>query len=65
MNIMQAIVYGILQGIGEFLPISSTAHLVLIPWLMGWNDPGVTFDVALHLGTAATVIIFFGKIGLN
>jgi len=61
MNIIQAIVYGIIQGIGEFLPISSTAHLVLIPWLFGWNDPGVAFDVALHLGTAMAVIIFFLK----
>ena len=61
MNIIQAIVYGIVQGIGEFLPISSTAHLVLIPWIFGWNDPGVAFDVALHLGTAAAVIIFFFK----
>ncbi|GCD11459.1 undecaprenyl-diphosphatase UppP [Clostridium tagluense] len=61
MNILQAIVYGIVQGIGEFLPISSTAHLVLIPWIFGWNDPGVAFDVALHLGTSAAVILFFWK----
>jgi undecaprenyl-diphosphatase len=61
MNILQAIVYGIVQGIGEFLPISSTAHLVLVPWLFGWSDPGVAFDVALHMGTAAAVIIFFFK----
>lgn len=61
MTIIQAIVYGIVQGIGEFLPISSTAHLVLVPWLFGWKDPGVAFDVALHLGTAAAVIIFFWK----
>ena len=61
MNITQAIVYGIVQGIGEFLPISSTAHLILLPWLMGWKDPGVAFDVALHLGTASAVILFFIK----
>jgi len=61
MNIIQAIVYGIVQGIGEFLPISSTAHLALVPWLFGWQDPGVVFDVALHLGTAAAVILFFFK----
>lgn len=65
MNITQAIVYGIVQGIGEFLPISSTAHLVLVPWLLGWKDPGVVFDVALHLGTAAAVILFFLKDWLN
>lgn len=61
MNIMQAIVYGIVQGIGEFLPISSTAHLILVPWFFGWRDPGVAFDVALHLGTATAVILFFFK----
>lgn len=61
MSIIQAIIYGIVQGIGEFLPISSTAHLVLLPWLFGWQDPGVVFDVALHLGTAAAVILFFYK----
>jgi undecaprenyl-diphosphatase len=65
MNIIQAIVYGIVQGIGEFLPISSTAHLILIPWLFGWTDPGVVFDVALHLGTAAAVILFFFKDWVN
>ncbi|MCR4435817.1 MAG: undecaprenyl-diphosphate phosphatase [Clostridiales bacterium] len=59
MSILQAIIYGIVQGIGEFLPISSTAHLVLLPWLFGWKDPGVVFDVALHLGTAIAVILFF------
>lgn len=61
MSIIQAIVYGIVQGIGEFLPISSTAHLILVPWLFGWSDPGVAFDVALHLGTAAAVILFFWR----
>lgn len=65
MTIVQAIIYGIIQGIGEFLPISSTAHLVLLPWLFGWTDPGVAFDVALHLGTAAAVILFFIKDWLN
>lgn len=61
MNILQAIVYGMVQGITEFLPVSSTAHLVIIPWLFGWQDPGIAFDVALHLGTAAAVIIYFFK----
>lgn len=59
MTVIQAIVYGIVQGVGEFLPISSTAHLILVPRLFGWTDPGTAFDVALHLGTAAAVIIFF------
>lgn len=61
MTILQAIVFGIVQGIGEFLPISSTAHIILVPWLLGWKDPGNVFDVALHLGTAAAVILFFIK----
>jgi Uncharacterized bacitracin resistance protein len=65
MSIFQAIIYGIIQGIGEFLPISSTAHLVLVPWLFGWQDPGNVFDVALHLGTAVAVISFFFKDWLN
>lgn len=61
MNIFQAIIYGIIQGITEFLPVSSTAHLTLLPWIAGWKDPGVSFDVALHIGTAAAVILFFIK----
>lgn len=61
MSIFQAIVYGIIQGISEFLPISSTAHLVIVPWLFKWTIPDVSFDVALHLGTAAAVILFFWK----
>lgn len=59
MNILQAIIYGTVQGITDFLPVSSTAHLVLIPWLFGWQDPGIVFDVALHLGTAIAVISYF------
>lgn len=61
MSFIQAIIYGVIQGITEFLPVSSTAHLILVPWLFGWNEPGTAFDVALHLGTAAAVIIFFFK----
>lgn len=61
MDILQAIVLGILQGLGEFLPISSTAHLVLVPWFFGWQDPGLSFDVALHLGTLVAVIAFFWR----
>jgi undecaprenyl-diphosphatase len=61
MSIIQSIVYGIIQGITEFLPISSTAHLILVPWFFGWKDPGIAFDVALHLGTAIAVILFFIK----
>lgn len=61
MTVFQAIVLGIVQGLGEFLPISSSAHLVLVPWLFRWTDPGLTFDVALHLGTLLSVIAFFWR----
>lgn len=59
MNIFQAIILGIVQGAGEFLPISSTAHLVALPYIFHWKDPGLGFDVALHLGTLIALIIFF------
>ncbi len=59
MPIYQAVVLAVVQALTEFLPISSTAHLVLIPWLLGWKDPGLTFDVALHAGTLLAVIIYF------
>lgn len=59
MPIYQAVVLAIVQALTEFLPISSTAHLVLIPWLFGWKDAGLTFDVALHAGTLVAVVIYF------
>ena len=61
MSILQAAILGLVQGLGEFLPISSSAHLVLIPWLFKWNDPGLTFDIALHIGTLIAVAIYFWK----
>lgn len=61
MDIFQSIILGIVQGLGEFLPISSTAHLVLVPYFTGWKDPGLAFDIALHLGTLIALVIFFGK----
>jgi undecaprenyl-diphosphatase len=57
----QAIVLGVVQGLTEFLPVSSSGHLVLFPWLFGWQDPGLTFDVALHLGTFVAVLLFFWR----
>ncbi len=65
MDILQSVVYGLVQGLGEFLPISSSAHLVLVPWLFKWDDPGLTFDIALHLGTLISVIVYFWKDWLN
>ena len=59
MSVTQALVLGILQGLAEFLPISSSAHLTLAPWLFGWPDPGLAFDVALHVGTLVAVLWYF------
>ena len=59
MTPFQAAVLGIIQGLSEFLPISSSAHLALAPWLLGWEDPGLAFDVALHLGTLLAVLWYF------
>jgi undecaprenyl-diphosphatase len=59
MTPFQAFVLGLLQGLAEFLPISSSAHLTLAPWLLGWTDPGLSFDVALHLGTLVAVLWYF------
>jgi len=60
-TVLHALILGVVQGLGEFLPISSSAHLVLIPWLFGWEDPGLTFDVALHMGTLLAVVLYFWK----
>ena len=60
-DIFQSIVLGILQGAGEFLPISSTAHLTLAPYFFHWQDPGLSFDVALHLGTLIAVVAYFWR----
>src|SRR3989442_4134803 len=61
MPVWQAVVYGVVQGLAEFLPISSSAHLTLLPWMCGWEDPGLAFDVALHWGTLAAVLAAFLK----
>ncbi len=55
----QAAVLGVLQGLAEFLPISSSAHLSLAPWAFGWPEPGLAFDVALHVGTLVAVLAYF------
>jgi undecaprenyl-diphosphatase len=61
MDIFQSIILGTVQGLGEFLPISSTAHLILAPYFFGWSDPGLSFDVALHIGTLIAVLSFFWR----
>ncbi len=59
MTPFQAFILGLVQGVTEFLPISSSAHLVLVPWFFGWQDPGLAFDVFLHLGTLIAVLAYF------
>jgi undecaprenyl-diphosphatase len=61
MNIFHAIILGIVQGAGEFLPISSSAHLILAPWIFHFPDPGLSFDVALHTGTLLAVVLYFWR----
>lgn len=71
MPIIEAIVLGIVQGLTEFLPVSSTAHLALVPWvvtrlgLANWSDPGLTFDVALHAGTLFAILVYFWRTWLQ
>lgn len=59
MTLYQAILLAVIQGFTEFLPISSSAHLALAPWLLGWNDQGLAFDIALHFGTLLAVLVYF------
>lgn len=64
MLILQAIILGLIQGLTEFIPISSSAHLVIVPWLFKWDNPileSLTFDVALHLGTLVAILLFFAS----
>ena len=61
MDAIQAIILAIVQGIVEFLPISSSAHLILVPTLLGWSDQGLAFDIAVHMGTLAAVIAFLRR----
>jgi len=59
MDNLQAIILALVQGITEFLPISSSAHLILVPHLLGWTDQGLAFDVAVHVGTLSAVVFYF------
>ena len=61
MNIWQAVILGGVQGFTEFLPISSSGHLIFIPRIFGWADQGLAFDVVAHLGTFAAVVVYFRK----
>ncbi|GAB4462365.1 MAG: undecaprenyl-diphosphate phosphatase [Anaerolineae bacterium] len=59
MDLFQAFILGIVQGATEYIPVSSSAHLVLVPWLLGWPDPSFEFEVLVQLGTLAGVFVFF------
>jgi len=59
LTLLEGLLLGILQGLGEFLPISSSAHLIVVPWALGWEEHSLAFDVALHVGTLAAVFYAF------
>jgi undecaprenyl-diphosphatase len=61
MELFAAAVLGVIQGLTEFLPISSSAHLILVPWLLGWTPEGISFDVSLHVGTALAILAYFWR----
>ena len=61
MDVLQAIVLGIIQGATEFIPVSSSGHLVLVPWLLGWDSPGLVYDTVVHWGTLVAVVVFFRR----
>lgn len=61
MDTFRAVILGIIQGIAEFLPISSSAHLILFPYLFGWEESSMAFDIALHFGTMLAVLVIFFK----
>jgi len=61
MDYISSTIYGIIQGLTEFLPVSSSAHLALLPHFMHIKDPGVTFDLAMHIGTALAILLYFRK----
>lgn len=61
MGLLQSVILGIVQGVGEFLPISSSAHLIAVPWLLGWQEHSLAFDVALHAGTLVAVVAYFWR----
>ena len=61
MTLIQAIFLGVLQGATEFIPVSSSGHLVVVPWLLDWPDPGLVFDAVVHWGTALAVLAVFWR----
>ena len=61
MDLLRDIVLGMVQGITEFVPVSSSAHLVIVPWLFGWEKPTLIFDTILHWGTLLAVLVYFRR----
>lgn len=61
MDIIQAIILGLVQGATEFIPVSSSGHLVLVPWLLRWESPGLVFDTVVHWGTLVAVLAYFWR----
>jgi undecaprenyl-diphosphatase len=61
MSLFQAAVLGVVQGLTEFLPISSSGHLILVPWLLGWQEHSLAFDAAIHLGTVLALVTYFWR----
>jgi len=61
MSILQAIILGLVQGATEFIPVSSSGHLVLVPWLLGWPAPGLVFDTMVHWGTLVAIFAYFWR----
>ena len=61
MDMIEAATLGAVQGLGEFLPISSSGHLIIVPWLLGWEEHSQTFDVALHMGTLVALLVYFWR----
>mgnify|MGYP000085248754 FL=1 len=65
MDFIQIVILAIVQGLTEFLPVSSSAYLILVPVLTGWQDQGLAFDVAVHVGTLSAVVLYFRKEIIN
>ncbi|MEX1103621.1 MAG: undecaprenyl-diphosphate phosphatase, partial [Dehalococcoidia bacterium] len=61
MELLRAAILGIVQGLTEFIPVSSSGHLILVPALFGWDDQGLAFDVGLHLGTLLALLVYFWR----
>ncbi|MGC9360613.1 MAG: undecaprenyl-diphosphate phosphatase, partial [Anaerolineae bacterium] len=61
MSPWRAVALGLLQGVTEFLPVSSSGHLVLVPWALGWAEASLLFDTVVHLGTCAAVVLYFWR----